>query len=154
MGDLQRTVEAEADAVLHFVELLKLEQEALANGETDKLIQFAENKGSISSELGALATQRNALLATLGLAVDRTGVEAWIARHPTNTRLPKAWARILSQAAEARELNRVNGELIQIRMLHNTQALATLLSASRSLNLYGPDGQTAPSNNRRIDDAV
>ena len=154
MGDLQRTVEAEADAVLRFVEQLKLEQEALANGETDKLIRFAESKGNISGELGALATQRNSLLAALELAADRAGIETWIERHPTNVGLPKAWARVLSLAAEARELNRVNGELIQIRMRHNTQALATLLSASRPLNLYGPDGQTAPSSGRRIDDAV
>lgn len=154
MSDLQRTVEAEADAVSRFVELLKLEQKALTSGETDKLVQFADSKAHISEELGILATRRNSQLAALELAADRAGIETWIERHPSNVHLPKAWVRVLSLAAEAHELNRVNGELIQIRMLHNTQALAALRSASRPLNLYGPDGQTAPSSGRRIDDAV
>ncbi len=59
---------------------------------------------------------------------------------------------MLSLASQARELNRVNGELIQIRMQYNAQALEALLGGNGSLALYGPDGQNAAPSARRISD--
>ena len=40
------------------------------------------------------------------------------------------------------ELNRLNGELIHLRMSHNAQMLEVLLAANRQ-DLYGADGQTS-----------
>jgi flagella synthesis protein FlgN len=154
MADLLRTLEAEADAVVRFVDLLKLEQESLANGNIDALAPIIQQKNSVATELATFAKQRNASLASKGFGPDRAGVEAWCERHPSDTRAGATWSRILLLASEARELNRVNGELIKIRMQHNTQALEALLGASQSLDLYGPDGQAASRSNRRINDAA
>lgn len=154
MTDLLRTVEAEADAVLRFVDLLQLEQIALTKGEVDQLAALIEQKNAVANELGAFAAQRNAALAAQGLTADGAGITAWCQGHPADTRVATAWSRILSLASEARELNRVNGDLIQIRMQHNTQALEALLGTSQRLNLYGPDGQTAGPSSRRINDAA
>lgn len=154
MTDLLQTLETEADAVAKFVDLLKLEQVALENGDIDNLIAFAQDKTVVSDRLTALAGQRNSALAGLGLSADRAGVEAWLANRPSDIRARDAWARIVAQASEARDLNRLNGTLIQIRMQHNAQALAAIQGASRTLHLYGPDGQTEPLLTRRINDAV
>lgn len=154
MLDLRRTLQTEADAVARFADLLKQEQNTLANGDVDALTPLIQQKNSVAAELTKLAQQRNALLAAEGLAPDRSGVEAWCVQHPANSEISAAWSRILSLASEARELNRVNGELIQIRMQHNAQGLEALLGASRSLELYGPDGQTAAHSGRRINDAA
>jgi len=154
MTALLHTLETEADTVARFVEQLKLEQVALANGDIDKIVGFTQSKSTLTGELTSLANQRNSALASLGLAADRAGIEAWFERHPPDVRAQNAWSRILSLASEARELNRVNGELIQIRMQHNAQALAAMQGASRSLHLYGPDGQTAPRLSGRINDAA
>jgi flagella synthesis protein FlgN len=154
MADLLRTLESEADAVLRFVGLLKQEQENLANGDVDALAPIIQRKNAIAIELTAFAKQRNASLAANGLGADRAGIDAWCERHPTDTRTRENWSRILTLANEARELNRVNGELIKIRMQHNAQALDALLGASQSLNLYGPDGQSAGRSSRRINDAA
>lgn len=152
--DFDCTVEAEADAIARFVELLKLEQATLGQGDIEGLSVLIQQKSEVAAELGSLAEQRNASLAAHGLGTDLTGIEAWFESHPSDTRIRSAWARILPLAREARELNRVNGELIQIRMQHNAQALEALLGASRQLNLYGPDGQTTPHSSRRINDAA
>lgn len=152
--DFLQTVEAEADAVVRFVELLKLEQSTLGKGDIDGLSLLIQKKTEVAAELGVLAEQRNASLTAQGLGADRSGIEAWLEKHPADTRLRTAWSRILPLAGEARELNRVNGELIQIRMQHNAQALEALLGASRQLSLYGPDGQTTAHSGRRINDAV
>ena len=154
MTGLLHTLEAEAEAVSRFVELLRLEQIALENGATDQLVDFAQKKSSVSSELTALAEQRHLTLAGLGVKADRAGIEAWLERQPSDTSLRSAWSRVIALAGEARELNRVNGELIQIRLQHNAQALAAMQGASRTLHLYGPDGHTEQLISRRINDAV
>lgn len=154
MTGLLRVLEAEADAISRFVELLKLEQAALASGDIDKIVGFTQDKTTLASELTSLSNQRNSTLASLGLEADRAGVEAWCERQPPNVRARNAWSRILSLASEARELNHVNGGLIQTRMQYNAQALAAMQGASRSLHLYGPDGQTAPLLSGRINDAA
>lgn len=154
MLDLRRTLQTEADAVERFADLLRQEQQTLASGDVDALAPLIQQKNAVAAELTRLAQQRNALLAAEGLAPDRSGIEAWCAQHPANTEVRAAWSRILLLASNARELNRVNGELIQIRMQHNAQGLEALLGASRSLELYGPDGQTAAQSGRRINEAA
>jgi flagella synthesis protein FlgN len=154
MTDFLRTVEDEADTVSRFVDLLKNEQGMLTRGDVDGLAPIIQKKNTVANELTLLAKQRNALLAAQRLGPDRGGVDAWCAAHPASTKVSVAWSRILNLATEARELNRVNGELIKIRMQHNTQALESLLGASQSLDLYGPDGQAASRSSRRINDAA
>jgi flagella synthesis protein FlgN len=158
MTDLLRTVEAESSAVTRFVALLKLEQAALSQGGVDDLVEFANQKSAVANELTLLANQRNTLLAAQGLAADRAGIETAIAgsikRQPSDTALSRLWSQIILLASEAKELNRLNGELIQIRMQHNSQALEAMQGASRTLHLYGPDGQTTPLISRRINDAA
>jgi flagella synthesis protein FlgN len=154
MTDLLRTLTAEADAVLRFVELLKQEQQSLAAGDVDALTPLVSQKNILATDLAILAKQRNVLLAVENFAPDRAGIDAWCEHHPAKNKVRAAWSGILSLASEACELNRVNGELIQIRMQHNTQALAALQGASRPLNLYGADGQTVGQSSRRINDAA
>lgn len=154
MTDLLRTLEAESAAITKFVALLKLEQLALGKGAVDDLVDLTQQKNTVANELTLLANQRNSALAAQGLRADRAGIEACIQREPSNTGLSRTWSQIILLASEAKELNRLNGELIQIRMQHNSQALEAMQGASRTLHLYGPDGQTTPSISRRINDAA
>ena len=147
-------ITAEAEAVQQFVDLLKLEQSTLSKGKTDDLPAFAEQKSRLAIHLKNLATQRNTSLAVQGFGADRTGVESWCAKYPDEKTASMAWTKILSLAGEARELNRVNGELIQMRMHHNAKALEALQGGRSSLDLYGPDGQSTTAGNQRINDAV
>ncbi len=145
---------AEVEAVQQFVDILKLEQASLSQGNTDDLPGFAEKKTKLAVNLNNLATKRNAVLAEQGLNADRAGVEAWCAKHPQEKNAAKVWFGILSLAGEARELNRLNGELIQMRMQYNAKALEALQGGRTSLDLYGPDGQSTALSSRRINDAV
>ena len=149
-----KNIEAEADAVARFVELLKQEQEALNSGDIERLDALLQRKDEVTTEQGELAAHRNSWLAAGGFGVGRAGVEAWLALHPAAPLAQQAWSQVLSLAEKARELNRINGEIIQMRMLHNAQALEVLLGTSRQPNLYGPNGQSATQNSRRINDAA
>jgi flagella synthesis protein FlgN len=158
MSKLQQIVESELAAVQRFIALLRQEQEALRLGQDDALLGLVEQKSLVADDLTKVAAQRNALLASSGFPPDRPGIENWLARaipdQKSRSALAETWGSLTTLAAEARELNRLNGDLIQIRMRHNTQALEALLGASRPLSLYGPDGQARSHGSRRINDAV
>jgi flagella synthesis protein FlgN len=151
---LAQTVVAEAQTVERFVELLKLEQGSLSRGDTDSLPGHAEQKMKFAARLNELAAQRNAALACLGYAADRSGIEAWCAKHPAEEIAAKAWVSVIALAGEARELNRLNGELIRLRMQYNAKALEALRGGASSLDLYGPDGQATTPGRQRINHSV
>lgn len=152
-GKLRQAIGAEAKLIEQFVGVLQREQAALSEGAADDLLALTDQKNELARQLNQLSTLRAALLVTCGFSTDRQGVEAWCAQADS-PEATEVWHAVLALAAEARELNRVNGELIQLRMQFNAQALEALRGAKSSLELYGPDGQSTKSGNRRINDAV
>lgn len=154
IAPLLRAVTAEMEVIQGFVDLLGIEQAALSSGDTDQLPALIEQKNQSASQLAILAKERNALLVAQGYATDRTGIEAWCAKHPRQTAVAEAWNKTIALASEARELNNLNGKLITLRMQYNAKALEALRGGSNSLDLYGPDGQATSLGRMRINDAV
>ena len=152
--ELVHAVEAEVTAVQRFLALLELEQGLLVKGEVDELIDLAREKNELAAQITELGSRRTEAVAAGGLPADRPGIDAWLAVHPSETRARDAWNSLMSLAGQAHEVNRTNGELIQIRMQHNAQALEALLGSNASLALYGPDGQNTPASGRRISDSA
>lgn len=154
MADFLPTVEAEVAAAKRFVTLLELEQEMLTKGEVEHLQELVQQKNGLAVKLATLAEQRHQALAAEGLTADRSGLSAWFSAHPTASRAHAAWTLLLSIASQARELNRINGELIQLRMQYNARALEALLGTHSALGLYGPDGQNTLPSGPRISDSA
>ncbi|MEI7430305.1 MAG: flagellar protein FlgN [Betaproteobacteria bacterium] len=153
-GTIFQSLKSELEAVQRFVSLLKTEQTLLSSGDTEELPELLEQKNHIANQLSQYAEHRNSLLSAQGLGSDRSGIETWCAKHPKEMKAAETWEEIITLAGEARELNRVNGELIALRMQYNTNALEALRGGNNSLNLYGPDGQSTFLGSRRINDAV
>lgn len=146
------TIEVEVAALQGFVALLEKEQEILGQGRTDDLLPLVERKNELAATLANLADQRSQALVTAGLAADRAGMSALLAMQSDADGACALWSSLLTLAARARELNRVNGELIGLRMQHNSQALQALLGTP--LGLYGPDGQNTRVGGHRISDCA
>lgn len=140
-AQLASQLQAERAALHTFVTLLESEQNALTTGQTDQLLPLAERKTLAVQELNQLADGRRKMLAAQGVASDEgAGVEAWLQAHAAGS--VAIWRDIRVLAARAGETNRQNGQLIQIRLRHNQQALSVLRNAANSASgLYGPDGQ-------------
>lgn len=152
--DFLKTIASEADLVEQFVGLLEREKAVLTDGRTDALPALAQEKEQLAARLNTLSRQRNDHLVALGLGADRPGMEAWSAKHPEQKTAISTWNRTLALAAQAKELNRLNGQLIQLRMQYNSQALEILRRKESGLDLYGPDGRSATAGDRKINDAV
>ncbi|EXI76703.1 MAG TPA: flagellar protein FlgN [Candidatus Accumulibacter phosphatis] len=154
MTDLRQLFAEEVALVRRFVGLLEREQSLLIDGEVDSLPALLRDKNELAARLTAIAEQRSVTLAGEGLSADRAGVAAWFAAHPGEHDARAAWAELLPLATHARELNELNGEVIQLRLQNNAQAIEALLGSSGALALYGPDGQSKPSGVGRISDSA
>jgi flagella synthesis protein FlgN len=154
MTALAGIIAAEADVVSAFVLLLKEEQEALKLGNAELLPEIVERKTATVGKLAPISTARNAALAASGLAADRAGIEAWLLQQPNDKAVRQHWGQLQLLAAEAKELNRVNGELIRLRMHNNAEALEALLAKANRQDLYSADGQATSAAPRRIIDSA
>jgi len=151
MDQLAYVVGQEEVALKQFAKTLNDEQVALKSGNADAIEGLIEVKNRQIESLGRLAQQRNQLLRAAGFALDRDGLISW-GKKSAQAGLIDAF---LALADEARELNRVNGQLIAMR-LNSTQAALAALTPHRapSQGLYGPKGQTSFSTGYRLIDTV
>jgi flagella synthesis protein FlgN len=134
----------ERDALRAFVVLLEQEQQVLLGTDTEPLLALAESKTRSSERLITLAQERRKSIP----GADST--ETWLKMHAPEGLA--SWQAFLELANHAQRMNHTNGELIQIKMRYNTQALAVLVGATQhAAGLYGPDGQTnLPSTGRTL----
>lgn len=151
MDPLAFVIGQEEASLKTFVSTLLEEQNVLKSGNTDALEDIVKKKNQLLETLGRLGHQRNQLLGKARLAEDREGLTQW-ASHAGQSALVEMFLKL---ADEARELNRLNGQLISMR-LNSTQAALAALTPHRapSQGLYGPKGQTRFSTGYRLIDTV
>lgn len=145
---------AEAKLVEGFIACLNAEQEALKAGNVDELATVNARKSGLADQLNSLEDERNAFLTLAGLTGDRRGMLDWLARNRQDRAAAQAWARLTKLAAEARNLNNLNGQLIAIRLQATNQALAAITQQAQRTTLYGPNGQSTLRTGSRIIDAA
>lgn len=126
--------------MLDFVALLECEQGMLAENPGDQLLELAAQKTSAALGLNRLTQEcRTQLQEHIPQAGGAGPIQAWLGAHS-----PEAlaiWLKILNLAKRSQQLNRANGELIQMKLRHNQLSLAILSNAANKASLYGPDGQ-------------
>jgi flagellar biosynthesis/type III secretory pathway chaperone len=141
----------EVDAFTEFKALLQSEQKALVAGDVDLLATLTEQKTASVDKLNAIAALRMEKIKGLGFSADKDGMLLWIkgAGSTPNT----LWKSLLGLATEIKQLNNINGKLIQTRAQFTQQHLLALLSAiNQTASLYGKSGQpdsTPQTNNMR-----
>lgn len=144
-AELLSNVNEESVTLRAFVILLENEQRTLLGQHSDELLQLAETKIQLANKIAALSVSRRKLLPP------GTGnTEEWLKRNAAHG-LP-AWHEARQLAAHVHSLNQTNGELIQIKLRYNQQALGVLYGAAQNAaGLYGADGQpNLPSSSRTL----
>lgn len=150
VSKLLAALTAEHRALVSFVALLEHEQTVLVENQTDQLIELSEQKSTAAVELSELAQTRHSLLQENIPQLSVDSIQAWLkAHHPEGLGI---WQKSLDLIKQSQQLNRINGELIQMKLRHNQQSLTVLSNAVNKVNLYGPDGQTnfAPGSGRSL----
>ena len=140
------TVSAEQQHVIQLIELMKQEQALLVAADADGLVELTPRKNTLMQELADLSSQRHAALVAAGCEGSEAGMEPWLAVGG-NEDARAQWEALLELARQAKELNRVNGMLINKQLAHNQGVLNALRTpaGAQSTGVYGASGQTLGS---------
>ena len=142
---LLATLSTERAELTSFVTLLEREQKMLIENSTDLLLDLSKQKTVAAISLQELTDTRSTTLQNLIPQLTAAAINSWLLKHcPADSTI---YAEILALAKHAHQLNRTNGELIQMKLRHNQQALTVLNNAANKANLYGSDGQPSLSPN-------
>ena len=146
------TLQDEIKLISCLIDLMKQEQQFLVAANSDGLATLTPLKTDLVEQMAALAQQRHQSLAHDGFAASETGMASWMVRM-ADPSLSAIWELLLDKTREAKELNRVNGMLIN-KQLSNNQALINAMRApagAADTHFYGPSGQaTAVTGKRRL----
>ena len=138
-----QTLAAEHNHLTALLALMKQEQQSLVSLDADVLADLTARKNAMLASLAALSQQRHAALAAAGCEGSEAGMEPWLA-VAGDDEVRQQWERMLGAAREAKELNRVNGMLINKQLAHNQGLLNALRTPTNapSGTIYGASGQT------------
>ena len=128
-----------------FVEMLTKEQQALINNNAEELIAITPQKNEMLTSIMGMENQRSLNLISLGLSADAAGMQTLLTQD-SHASLTDHWNTLLAVSAEAQELNRTNGLLINRQMSRN-QGVLNLLQKDQAGAMYGADGQSKISTN-------
>lgn len=133
---------AEHQAIADLLALMQQEQQHLVHADADALAGITEKKAALINQAGNLAKQRHAMLAAAGFAEQESSMRDWLASIQKEE-LAQAWEDLLNITRDAKEINRINGMLINKQMANTQNALNALQAPSPNQQMYGPKGQSA-----------
>ncbi len=138
------TISFEQDAVLvkQLLAVLSREQTSLVAADVDAIEGLLEEKSSLLQGLSAVATARYELLASNGFEANENGMAVWLQQQSKHA-LSTSWAALQKSLAQAKEMNRLNGMLINRHFSRNQQMLNQLQGSTESTGVYGRNGQAA-----------
>lgn len=139
------TLRDEQQLIGAIVALMKSEQQFLVSADADGLSSITPQKLQLAQKAAELSRLRHRALGAAGFAPLESGMEPWLAVGG-NDELRAQWNGLLDLTREAKELNRVNGMLVNKQLAHTQGMLNALRPAgSGAANVYGPGGQAMPS---------
>ncbi|NTV69417.1 MAG: flagellar protein FlgN [Azonexaceae bacterium] len=142
----------EAELVTRFRNALLREQEILRSGKTDGLAEVNIEKLSLVECLNQAGAERaRALSKSDQITID---MQEWFSVHPQETESLMLWESLLKEAREARGINELNGNLINVLHQKTSEALSILTNSQADQSLYSSSGQAAMSTGSRIIDSA
>lgn len=140
----------EQDALLagELLRLLAREQTKLVRANIEEIEALMEEKSRLIQRMSTTAQNRYDLLAENGFSANEAGMEAWVGAQD-NPRLDESWQNFQTTLSQAKEINRVNGLLINKHFNRNQELLNHLQGNHSALGLYGANGQAALASSSR-----
>lgn len=130
------------------VTLLEREQTSLINMDIDVIENILDEKSKLIQSIAESSKQRHTELAKAGFDADENGMANWIRAHEHDH---LAWETFQANLTKAKELNRVNGQVINQHFKRNQQTINQLQGkpSNNNTGLYGANGQTASGSRSR-----
>ncbi|MBL8430338.1 MAG: flagellar protein FlgN [Dechloromonas sp.] len=152
MSTAAKMLKREAELVMRFRDTLLREQHILQSGTSDGLAEVNAEKLSLVESLNIAGVERAHALSSGD--IDTIDMQAWFASRPSEKEAAEEWNNLLETAREARDINELNGNLIQVLHQKTSDALFILTQGKADQSLYGSDGQASLSTGSRIIDSA
>lgn len=140
--------EQDAQLVNDLLAALSREQSSLIMMDIDAIEGLLEEKSVLLQRISATAKTRYDVLAKKGFESNEAGMLAYI-KQQAKPSINKAWADFQKALSQAKEMNRLNGTLINKHFNRNQQLLNHLQGGSSAGVVYGRDGQAKPQSSSR-----
>ena len=138
------TLRDEQQLIGSLIELMQQEQQFLVGADSDGLDRLTPQKSALVQQMAALASRRHQALGAAGFAAGEAGMEPWLAAGGDDGGRAD-WRTLLERTRAAKELNRVNGMLIN-KQLTSTQVVLNAMrtpAGGADAATYGPSGHTS-----------
>ncbi len=137
-----RSISFEQDAKLlvSLLALLTREQSHLVKADVVAIEAILDEKSVLLQQLNLAARSRYDALAANGFEANEAGMDAWVQRQAKKS-ISLSWAKFQKALSEAKELNRLNGVLINKHFNRNQELLNHLQGNTGTDSVYGRDGQ-------------
>jgi flagella synthesis protein FlgN len=142
------TFEQDAKLVSNLLEVLTREQSSLVMADIDAIEIAMEEKSFLLQNISITANSRYAALAASGFEANESGMIIWLKRQEKPA-LSESWAHFQKSISQAKEMNRLNGLLINKHFNRNQQLLNHLQGNSANGSVYGKNGQAKSQSSSR-----
>jgi flagella synthesis protein FlgN len=147
---MRATISFEEDArlVKQLLALLEREQNSLVHNKVSEIEKLIDLKASLLQQINLVAKNRYAALQERHFEANENGMLAWVVQQ-SNQVIKDNWDAFQLTLSKAKEMNRLNGDLITKHFNRNKQMLNNLRSTFQPNNMYGKNGQTNSNQNKR-----
>jgi flagella synthesis protein FlgN len=137
-----QAISFEQDAKLanELLATIRKEQSALVRADIDAIEALLDEKSAVLQRMNVVVLNRYEALAANGFEPNEIGMSEWLKRQ-AKPALNEAWIVLKKTLIQAKELNRLNGILINKQFNLNQQLLNHLHGNSSDSDVYGRNGQ-------------
>jgi flagellar biosynthesis protein FlgN len=146
--NLAITFEQDAKLVSNLLEVLTREQSSLVMADIDAIEITMDEKSVLLQNISTAANKRYTALAKNGFESNESGMISWL-KGQASPVLSESWAQFQKSIAQAKEMNRLNGLLINRHFNRNQQLLNHLQGNSANGSVYGKNGQAKSQSSAR-----
>ena len=152
---LAHILEQEQQHLVEIMELLKVENEAIIQRDTENMGCLLDKKLPLLSKLEQLDSQRQQLFQQIaGISYADQAFSRFIEQHPSKA-IQHLWQAIKIKLPECKKQNELNGRIISIRQNNTDQILQILLgNPVNNAQTYSPRGQTSQQKRSALYTAV
>lgn len=122
--------------------LLSREQVSLINADIDAIESLLDEKNVLLQAINQSVQVRYQALSDAGYQPNENGMEAWVEKS-ASVRYIQLWRDFQKTLEQAKELNRLNGQLVNKHFNRNQQFLQHLKGDFANGEVYGRNGQAS-----------
>lgn len=147
--DMREVLNQEICATAQLIEALTAERKSTIGADTAALESAVRDKEQGLEQLHSLEKQRLSLMEAAGYSPSPDGMEMYMQQDQSRGEIFKLWQQLLVQAANCRDQNRENYQLVEMYSRHTHQALCILRGEDPGQEVYGPAGISRDQHERR-----